>query len=130
MKRYILTVPLFLMMALMASCVTVVPTKPPSSGGEIPSVEIIPSVDTSPFEAQIIKFAPSPGATSYIVYITSYPNIVNNACMPIPIGNVTSIKVSKLNLAPGVYNFGISALDKLGNESAIRLSNRAIIVVA
>ncbi len=120
MKKFI---PLFL---LLFSCVTI-PIKP-QIPVETPPVSI-PLVDTLPIIATKISFAPSLGATSYNLYTAIYPNLVDNTCPSIPLGKVTSIEVSKI-LAPGVYNLGISALDKQGNESAIRLSERAIIVIA
>ena len=76
-----------------------------------------------------LKFTPStsPDVVSYALYVESVPTQVSydstkyDLAMPAIINNEMTFDMVTLNLPEGDYNFGIVAIDDVGNESSMDL---------
>jgi hypothetical protein len=68
----------------------------------------------------------SPDVVGYKLYVEEVPAVVTYASPSFDMGNTTSVDLSTLDLLvskKGVFNLGVSAVDSVGNESDMSLSN-------
>lgn len=75
-----------------------------------------------------ISFAASdsPDVVGYKLYVEESPTMVSYDSLTFDLGNNTSVDLSTLEgmtSKSGVFNLGVSAVDSVGNESDMSLSN-------